>query len=68
MDHRQARQRGAHLEEQRRATEANNDEHPVEREFWRDMKFRALHVNIRGWISHAAELTARLRRLQDKPD
>ena len=39
----------------------------MERELWRDIKFRALHVNIRGSISHAAELTARLRRLQEKP-
>ena len=32
------------------------------------MKFRVLHVNIKGWISHAAELVAKLRRLTEKPD
>ena len=32
------------------------------------MKFRVLHVNIRGWMSHVAELVARLRRMKEKPD
>jgi hypothetical protein len=35
---------------------------------WNDAKFRALHVNIRGWISHAAELLARIRLMNEKPD
>ena len=33
-----------------------------------DATFRVLHVNIRGWISHAAELAARIRKLQERPD
>ena len=52
----------------RRAYAANSDETTEERHIWQDMKFRVLHVNIRGWISHVAELVARLRRLQEKPD
>ena len=52
----------------RRAFAANSDETTEERHIWQDMKFRVLHVNIRGWISHVAELVARLRRLQEKPD
>ena len=44
---------------------ANNDEHAEEREIWRDMKFRAMYINIRGWISHAAELMAKLKRLMN---
>ena len=43
-------------------------ETPEERHIWQDMEFRVLHVNIRDWISHAAELVARLRRLKEKPD
>ena len=35
---------------------------------WSDAKFRILHVNIRGWTSHAAELTARIRLMGQKPD
>ena len=31
-------------------------------------KFRISHVNIRGWISHAAELAARIRQMEDRPD
>ena len=36
--------------------------------YWSDAKFRILLVNIRGWTSHAAELTARIRRMDQKPD
>ncbi len=41
---------------------------PPATEIWEDMKFRILHANIRGWISHAAELTARVRLMDEKPD
>ena len=51
-----------------RSADASSEEMLEERQLWQDMKFRVLHVNIRGWISHAAELVARLRRLTKKPD
>ena len=41
---------------------------PPATEICEDMKFRILHANIRGWISHAAELTARVRLMDEKPD
>ena len=35
---------------------------------WTESRFRILHINIRGWTSHAAELTARIRQMDEKPD
>ena len=52
----------------RRADVANSNETTEERHTWQDMKFRVLHVNIRGWVSHVAELAARLRRMKEKPN
>ena len=52
----------------RRADVANSNETTEERHTWQDMKFRVLHVNIRGWVSHVAELVARLRRMKEKPN
>ena len=44
-------------------------EAPAESSFvWREAKFRMLHVSIRGLISHVAELAARIRQMEDRPD
>ena len=52
-----------------RATDAEVREAPAESSFvFSKEKFRILHVNIRGWISHAAELAARIRQMEDRPD
>ena len=51
------------------ATGAQEQETPADSSFvWSEAKFRILHVNIRGWISHAAELAARIRQMQERPD
>ena len=48
---------------------AQEQETPADSSFvWSEAKFRILHVNIRGWISHAAELAARIRQMQERPD
>ena len=51
-----------------RSTDAISKEMSEERQLWQYMNFRVLHVNIGGWIEHAAELVAKLRRLTKKPD
>ena len=35
--------------------------------YWKESKFCILHINIRGWTSHATELTARIRQMDEKP-
>ena len=32
---------------------------------WKESRFRMLHINIRGWTSQAAELTARIRQMDE---
>ena len=36
--------------------------------FWAAEQFKILHVNIRGWVNHAAELAARITLMDRKPD
>ena len=35
---------------------------------WRNNEFRILHANIRGLISHAANLAERICEMQDRPN
>ena len=39
-----------------------------EENLWSASKFRILHANIRGWISHMAELAATIRSMMKKPN
>ena len=41
------------------------DEHD---DAFHDERFLILHVNLRGWASHSAELAARVRWMDPKPD
>ena len=40
----------------------------MQNNFWQHSKFHIFHVNIQGWLSHSAELTARVRLIDEKPD
>ena len=57
---------------ERRAANSRRHEDRVrpteESAIWNNAKFKILHVNIRGWISHAAELLARIRLMNEKSD
>ena len=35
---------------------------------WSESKFNLLHLNIRGWVSHSAELLATIKNMQTAPD
>ena len=46
------------------------DDEPLtdDENLWSASKFRILHANIRGWFSHAVELTATIRSMANRPE